>query len=399
MSRVGQRGGIGYDGCIADGVARTTESQYMPIEMFGPPSPTARKTEGLKTGGSRAIPRTTPGGSKGNTSKAIIDGKSRQRSKATASPTRRNKSTPKPRTTRMRPPHGVRTKRSPGRRAGTGTNATPEEGGSKRGNRNDKNSHDVDRNDGAVPTRRPWGAGPGARATCPSANSATRALPGRASLSRQEQRGVPERRGSYAMGSRGRDSCLPLDRSPPPPPPPSVSLPESAAIQRFLPTWTSLIAEAAWLRGSTREGGDDHPNCAEISSGDNRASGTDAASGVPPPAAPSLFCDRGSEVCHQERRRCQRLETQGAVEEDGASSAKEQAWDVVTSCVDGGRVDGQGAGGLGLARSRADPPPMPSLDPVVERLLMDWLRSRIDRYIFDIHVLNCLSASPRYRRQ
>lgn len=395
MSRVRQRGGIGYDGCTADGVAKTTESQYMPIGKFGPPSPSDRRTEGLKTGGPRATPRTAPSSGTGNTSKVIIGGKRHQRSEVTASPTRRNKSTPKPRTTRTRPPHGGRSKRSPGRRAGSGTNATPEEGGSKRSNRIAKISHDVDRNDGAVPTRRPWGAGPGARATCRSASSATRALPGRASLSRQEQRGMPARRGSSAMGSRGRDSCPPLDRFPPPP---SVSLPGSVAIQRFLPTWTSLVAEAAWLRGSTREGADDHANCAEISSGGKYASDTDTASGVPPPAAPSLFCDdRGSEVCRQGRRRCQRLETQGAVEEDGASSAKEQAWDVVSSCVDGGKVDGQGAGGLGLARSRADPPPMPSLDPVVERLLMDWLRSKIDRYLFDIHVLKlfrCLTPIP-----
>lgn len=390
MSRGGKPGGIGYNnGSTADGVT-TTESQYKPIGKIDSPCSTARRTGELKRGGSHTTPRTKPGCGKGSGNRVIIDKKATQRSKTTTSSPVCRKITSKPQTMRTRTPSAVRGKRSPSRRTGADTNATRKEGG-KRGSRDAKKTYAVDGKDGAVPARRPWGAGPGSRATCWSTNPNVHTLSGRASLSYEGQRGTPTGRGGKPMGSRGRDSHPPLGRSLPPSPPPpppssqSASLPGSVAIQRFLPTWTSLVAEAVWLRGSTRGGGGgdrggDDANCAEISGGGaKRAFDANAMGGVSPPAVASLFYDLGFEVHQKGRGQCQRRETRGVTEEDRARGAKERAEVVVASCVDEGRVNGRGADGRGLSRQRAGPLPVPSLDPAVERLLMDWLRSRIDR--------------------
>ncbi|CAN0062916.1 unnamed protein product, partial [Ectocarpus sp. 8 AP-2014] len=173
---------------------------------------------------------------------------------------------------------------------------------------------------GGETARRAWGAGPGA-----AVSATATAVSGSGGISRtrasQEGRG----RGNEARHSeRGR-----LAREPRPwsAKQRSAAL-GPAALQQFLPTWTSLVAEAAWLRGarSSAERGEGGFNDGGGGNGDG---------------------DDHANVAQHNR-------TIGELGTAETTTGKHNDW-------------------------RPPKAPLPLLDPSVERCLMGWLRARVDR--------------------
>ncbi|CAM9556428.1 unnamed protein product [Ectocarpus sp. 12 AP-2014] len=179
---------------------------------------------------------------------------------------------------------------------------------------------------GGKTARRAWGAGPGVAVSATST-----AVSGSGGISRTRASREGRGRGSEARhAERGR-----LAREPRPW---SAFSPRSAALgpaalQQFLPTWTSLVAEAAWLRGARSsaercEGG--------FEDGGGGGSGGGNGDGD----------DRANVARYNQ--------TIGEPGTAGTTVGKHNDW-------------------------RTPKAPLPLLDPSVERCLMGWLRARIDR--------------------
>lgn len=104
-----------------------------------------------------------------------------------------------------------------------------------------------------------------------------------------------------------------------PPPPTEASTLGSTALQQYLPTWSALAAEAVWLRGSEA-----------VATSEGVVAGG------------------------------------GGVNVGGVGV--------------GGGGGGSGGNGDGAVVGRGqDCVPAPSLDPSMEKVLMDWIQSRVDR--------------------
>ena len=191
----------------------------------------------------------------------------------------------------------------------------------------------------------------------------------------------------------------------------AASLVSSSALKRFLPTWTSLAAEAVWLRGSRRRRGADTGTIDGGGGSGRHRSRSNGSEGIE-----SDYTQGG---CRRRRRRRSRrsavssnfeaLTTSdsgcfreredgcGGHRERGLRSTKGQAGEATSPPVaeeilhqaseareetmarDRRGGGGGGSDGEGRGRGRGRGVPAPSLDPDVERKLMDWLRSRIDR--------------------
>lgn len=267
--------------------------------------------------------------------------------------------------------------------------------------------------------RPPWGAGPGAAVAAavastsrPSASQFFFFDDGRNGGSTGGGGNDGNGGGSGGGGSRGGNAARsrrrlassssglgsPINRRLPAP----ASLGSSLALENFLPTWTSLAAEAVWLRGSCRDGTD----AGAIDGHSGRRSGSEGI---------ARDCTEGS----RHRRRSRRFAGAGGVCEVLASSdssrerevgwgghrgsglrsskgragaaargspvpeeVSQQAREVrkeTMACGRRGGGGGRGSDGRGRGLGRGRGVPTPSLDPDVERKLMDWLKARIDR--------------------
>ena len=171
----------------------------------------------------------------------------------------------------------------------------------------------------------------------------------------------------------------------------------SSALQRYLPTWTSLAAEAVWLRGS-RKGGNDigaiddsrgtgsgRGSKSTANDSTNSSRSRTAAAGAFQSLTASESSWEGEEGWGGHRgkglRSCRRRAgetTSFPAPKDFSQQAEGAKEDTVAPDRPGG-AGGSVAGGRGWGRGRAVPPP--SLDPDVERKLMDWLRLRIGRCV------------------
>lgn len=236
-------------------------------------------------------------------------------------------------------------------------------------------------------TRRPWGAGPGTvfAATaqkarmppCDASRRATENLQGR----RSDQNGGCGG-GGKGDGQHERVRYFTSSSTPHPdtsldarPPPRSEGAPLGPMdVRRFLPTWTSLVAEAAWLRGSQI-----HPT-SDVAAGDSGCNGDvwnnigqkSAArwsAAAPPAAGVRHKAPAATDVQSKSMSGHPRDGRTAAAGMTGTSDMKNEEGGF--GCSIGGRRKGAPVGEGSV--------PRPSLDPTVERFLMDWLRSRIDR--------------------
>lgn len=293
----------------------------------------------------------------------------------------------------------------------------------------DRENNSQGRRDGNKKRRPPWGAGPGAAVTA-AASSTSRPTTSRFSSlgdGRSGGRigggggggsgdggsvtavgGSATRRRRLASSSSGVGSPssgrLPVRCSKTA----AASLGSSSALKNFLPTWTSLAAEAVWLRGSRRRRG---ANAGTIDGGGGSGGRSGRRGG-----SEGIASDYANGSRHRSRSRRSaigdafepltisdsdssrgREDGCGGHRERGLRSTKGQAGPTTSPPVpeeishqasearegtmardrrgdDGGRSHGEGRG-----RGRGTGVPAPSLDPDVERKLMDWLRSRVDR--------------------
>ncbi|CAM9890747.1 unnamed protein product [Ectocarpus sp. 6 AP-2014] len=180
---------------------------------------------------------------------------------------------------------------------------------------------------GGKTARRAWGAGPGV-----AVSATATALSGSGGISHTRASREGRGRGNEARHSeRGR-----LAREPRP----WSALPQRsaalgpAALQQFLPTWTSLVAEAAWLRGASSSAGRGESGYSDGGGGGGGGGGDGDGD------------DRANIAQHNRI-----IGELGTAE---TTTRKHNDW-------------------------RTPKAPLPLLDPSVERCLMGWLRSRIDR--------------------
>lgn len=190
----------------------------------------------------------------------------------------------------------------------------------------------------------------------------------------------------------------------------AASLGSSSALKKFLPTWTSLAAEAVWLRGSCRGGADAGAIGDRSGGGGGGGSGNEgiardctkgnshhrrgrsrrsaAADGVSEVLTSSDSSREREDVWAGHRGSGLRLSkgragaaaSSSPVPEEFSQQAREARKETMAARDRRGGGGGGGGGdgrGRGLGRGRGVP--APSLDPCVERKLMDWLKARIDR--------------------
>eukprot|EP00752_Nemacystus_decipiens_P011758 g10434.t1 len=152
-------------------------------------------------------------------------------------------------------------------------------------------------------------------------------------------------------------------------PPPGRTL-----LEQFLPTWTSLVAEAAWLRGTEAA-----PRAGDVTDGGGgRAEGgreTDfGVTGAP--ARPAKVAERSNDgVSGSATFRSGSAEHRRPTSTSGGSAF--EMGNFRQGSVLGGKERRFGREGGGPRHGCGVP--APSLDPGVERVLMDWLKSRVNR--------------------
>lgn len=271
--------------------------------------------------------------------------------------------------------------RVPQRRGGV--NAA--EGGSKEP-KIDRRQYNLQLEQRGAARKKPWGGGPGATTVAPPQPSRSSSRRGDTSLKRVGGGCAEEFRTERISRHYSPPARPPTTQTPPPPTTPRRLSFGSAALENFLPTWTSLVAEAAWLRAS--HGGNINREKAGSGSSDDRGTGTDPhTSPTAPSAEKHTFYNLAGPARrhHANHRRRHEGWASGAEETEGESvrtvpraagcflgqSRDEEVREETRNTrvhLGGATIKGQG-----LA------PPVPSLDPGVERLLMEWLRSRIDR--------------------
>lgn len=232
--------------------------------------------------------------------------------------------------------------------------------------------------------RRPWGAGPGVTA----ASVARDPSRPRAKTSREGQTGGKACKGNGHFGVNAR----------PPPPHSSAQERETSplgpTLEQFLPTWTSLVAEAAWLRGAeatartrswvSRGGGEGDLGGGESGGGASdggcdEQSGADGIGDAAPPISNGERFDDTTSASSGFRSRSAEHPRQPAGM-PGSSSPTLERGNPPQESVGGERHFKSKRRGSGGSKHQGCDVPAPSLDPSVERVLMDWLKSRIDRY-------------------
>lgn len=247
--------------------------------------------------------------------------------------------------------------------------------------------------------RRPWGAGPGATPPSMSRDVSRR----RASTSREARAGgkacKTDRHSTRNIGG-GDSSRVRLSSRPPTVRRFSASRKEESplgatatSIEQFLPTWTALVAEAVWLRSAeataARAGGVVVGGGGEDSDGGVRSRGDGIRGGggggggggrhgrsyldvigasAPPDSNGERFDNTMSSRSHEHPGQ---TSTSSDLSTVGRFRSRQKSV--------GGERD---SSSKGWARGRSHQGcyiPAPSLDPGVERVLMDWLRSRVNR--------------------
>eukprot|EP00903_Cladosiphon_okamuranus_P012080 g11340.t1 len=254
---------------------------------------------------------------------------------------------------------------------------------------------------GKVASRRPWGAGPGLT-TAASTTSRDSSQPrpkaswmgGKAYDGPRHPDGKPFSRGS----TRGRPSSRPpLFRSAAP----KETIPLGPSLlEQFLPTWTSLVAEAAWLRSvevtASGAGGGMAQGGGERGVGSVRSGGGGRYGGCGGGGCDGQRNDYGDVIggsaypVQKGERFADAVSTSGFLR---GRSAEEHPRPTTTmsggvSAVETGPSHQGGVGGGLSFNSKGREArgshqgcnvPAPSLDPGVEGALMAWLKSRIDR--------------------
>ncbi len=229
------------------------------------------------------------------------------------------------------------------------------------------------------PARRPWGAGPGTAATAPAATVPTPSRPrknpsrdGRVGSKGRGRRGTPLEWGEHAGDpSGGRRSCRPSSSSPPPPPNAARRKGQSLGptlLEQFLPTWTSLAAEAAWLCGSQAPARNERAGGGG-GGGDGDFFGYGGGGGEPSGLLSGRVADHPGKASGGGTPTG---EGGGTGAGKGASPGNPRQGSL------GDERDLVGMPGS-TEESRDDSVPAPSLHPNVERVLMGWIKSRIDR--------------------
>lgn len=230
--------------------------------------------------------------------------------------------------------------------------------------------------------RIPWGAGPGALAS--PGPSVSYFMPQHDDSSQEKRSsdggsGGSGTRGSGGVGGGvlgqnllGRRQAWPLLRSRPQNTPVQPSLQTrmplgTTAVRQFLPTWTSLVAEAAWLHGTWGEG-----ECGDTIEGRTTTKKHDAAISEASLAKKNhdLVVSDGGD-CGAGRKKEIQPPLSGIeghpnnprFEDNGKNSGEDRETDE--------------PGGAWVNQNRDSSAPL--LDPDVEKLLMDWLKPRIDR--------------------
>lgn len=238
--------------------------------------------------------------------------------------------------------------------------------------------------------RRPWGAGPGLAAAPTPRGAASRP---RSKNSREGRTG-----GKEYDGRRHSDrvsSCPRATSRARPSPPHSGPRKENSplllgptVLEQFLPTWTSLVAEAAWLRsaeatsrtrngvlgsGGEDGGSDGRSSCGGECGGERYAGVSDGASARPTKGGERLHDEASASGACRSGLTGHRRQT-GLPGGPAFERGEFHQW-AVRSERSFNRESGGSRQGCGV--------PAPSLDPTVERVLMGWIRSRVDRWLHD----------------
>lgn len=218
--------------------------------------------------------------------------------------------------------------------------------------------------------RRAWGAGPGARATSVRTTPAQIKEVKASEILLEKSCTTRGRQTTQLVAGMVSSEGLPLS-------PPGRNAESSAAkIQLFLPTWSALVSEAARLRDGS-DGGDDA--CAPRSRngkkndglGGERRREKDGVTGSDVPTR-HLFCALEDENISSGETGCY-MDSEKAQRHVGAATGV-----YVKNRQAKARKGEEGVPATERSISPSRPVP-PSLDPEVERLLMSWIKSRIDR--------------------
>lgn len=294
-------------------------------------------------------------------------------------------------TARARAAVGVRKKRPDCRRRGTGgNNGTGGESGrsplaAAKTARNERKP--PQRRRGMTAVRRPWGAGPGRVNTHAAASDsrdyyrpwvkASRSVRGGSKVTKEGSGGEHSQgvKHSHTSG-RARISHMP---PPSPSPPVETSRLGPTALQQYLPTWSALVAEAVWLRGSAAAVASDSvivdgdgDSVGDVSGcgggGGGGGHSSSSADRFHPPSDNKVSFSRGLSG------RVTGEEVEFADESNGSALGQQAGPRAV-----GGQWRSDGEQGGVVSGRHHGCVPAPSLDPNVERLLMDWIQSRVDR--------------------